>query len=111
VSEIALGGYHEVDVPIPALLTAVLLAGTDRFQIAHNHPSGDVSPTMYDVDMVHTIMGAANSAGMYFEDSLIVGPRAETYSFLANGLIVPAADLVEMATGTGHAPFTRAKAS
>jgi len=107
VTEVAVGGYHEVAVPIPALLTAVLLSGADRFQIAHNHPSGDAQPTMYDVDMVHKVMDAANAAGLFFEDSLIVAEGATTYSFLQNGLIVPSKELTEMATSVGHAPFTR----
>jgi DNA repair protein RadC len=108
VIEVAVGGYHEVLVPLPPLLTAVLMAGTDRFQIAHNHPSGDVSPTMFDIDLVHAVMAAANAAGLYFEDSLIVGPEAELFSFAQNGLLVPAAELAIRAEG-GHAraPFTR----
>jgi len=108
VIEVAVGGYHEVLVPLPPLLTAVLMAGTDRFQIAHNHPSGDNSPTMFDIELVSAVMAAANTAGLYFEDSLIVGPGHETFSFLENGLIVPAADLAARAEG-GHAraPFTR----
>jgi len=109
VEEIAVGGYHEVTVPLPPLLTAVLMAGADRFRVIHNHPSGDTQPTYADVEMVHLVMAAANAAGLYFEDSLIVGPSAPMYSFLANGQIIPAPEIVAMATGTSHArvPFTR----
>lgn len=109
VTEVYVGGYHEVSVPIPPMLTAVLLAGTDRFLVAHNHPSGDTSPTYHDVDMIHTIMEAANTAGLYFDDALIVGPNAETFSALAAGLILPAEDVTNAAAVIGHArvPFTR----
>ena len=109
VTEVYVGGYHEVAVPIPPLLTAVLMAGTDRFIVAHNHPSGDTSPTYYDLDMIHTIMNAANTAGLYFEDALIVGPNAETTSALQSGLIAPAEETLRMALEAGHqkAPFTR----
>lgn len=109
VVEAAVGGYHDLHIPIPAVLTSVLLAGADRFQIAHNHPSGDISPTMHDVDLVHSIMAAANATGLYFEDSLIVGPADDTvFSFLANGLIIPAPDLIargEPTSGHARAPF------
>lgn len=102
VQEVALGGYHEVAVPLPPLLTAVLMAGTDRFTVAHNHPAGDTTPTMYDVDAVHKIMAAANAAGLSFEDSLIVGPNSELFSFRENGLIVPAEAIATMVADAGH---------
>lgn len=109
VQEVVVGGYHEVVVPLPPLLTAVLLAGTDRFQVVHNHPSGDTSPTVYDVDMVNILMDAANTVGLYFEDNLIVGPNAPVFSFVENGLLLPAPEIAAMASGGGHArvPFTR----
>src|SRR6185369_15941711 len=80
VNEVAVGGYHELDIPIPAVLTAVLLAGTDRFVAAHNHPSGDITPTTMDVQMTQIVMTAANAAGLMFEDHLIVGPRGGVFS-------------------------------
>src|SRR6266404_1909578 len=49
VVEIARGNYHEMDVSIPAVLSVPLLASCDRFEIAHNHPSGDTAPTVLDV--------------------------------------------------------------
>jgi DNA repair protein RadC len=108
VQEVAKGGYHELMVPLPPLLTAVLLSGTDRFKIVHNHPSGDTSPTNLDVELTGMLMVAANTLGLFFEDHLIVGPNADTYSFLEHGLIIPAVQTVRMSTGTGH---QRAKAS
>lgn len=108
VTEVSVGGYHEVAVPIPPLLTAVLMAGTDRFIVVHNHPSGDTSPTMHDYDMIHKIMDAANTTGLYFEDALIVGPNAQTSSAVRMGLIAPAEETIAMATSEGHTrvPFT-----
>ena len=108
VTEVYVGGYHEVAVPIPPLLTAVLMAGTDRFLVVHNHPSGDTSPTFHDLDMIHKVMDAANTTGLYFEDALIVGPNATTSSALAMGLIAPAEETIRLAAASGHArvPFT-----
>lgn len=102
VQELVIGGYHGVDIPLPPLLTAVLMAGADRFQIAHNHPSGDTTPTIHDVDMTHKVMNAANAAGLYFEDSLIVGPTQRPFSFTANGLILPPSGITAMAADSGH---------
>lgn len=97
IVEVARGGYHSVEIPIPAVLSAVLLAGTDRFMVAHNHSTGDVTPTTIDVDLTAKIMAAANSCGMFFEDHLIIGPRKEFYSFAESGLLIPAPQIQAMA--------------
>lgn len=102
VNEVAIGGYHELDIPIPALLAAVLLSGTDRFMVAHNHPSGDIVPTVLDIQMTRTVMDAANAAGLMFEDHLIVGPKGGMFSFTGHNLMVPAAKSVALAGSIGH---------
>jgi DNA repair protein RadC len=102
VNEIAVGGYHELDIPIPALLAAVLLAGTDRFMVAHNHPSGDIMPTAMDVEMTRIVMTAANAAGLMFEDHLITGPKGGLFSLAEHGLLIPSAKSTAMAQGAGH---------
>jgi len=102
IQEVAKGGYHELAVPLPPLLTSVLLSGTDRFKIIHNHPSGDTSPTNLDVDLTRSVMQAANMVGLYFEDHVIVGPDVPSFSFLAAGLIIPAVQTIHMARGSGH---------
>jgi hypothetical protein len=104
VVEVARGGFHDVTVPIPALLMAVLTAASDRFQVAHNHPSGDVRPSKADVALTARIMDAANTLGLYFEDHLIVGPGGAVWSFVDHDMLVPA-------TISGHelAPIPKGK--
>ena len=89
IVEVARGGYHDVQVHVPTVISAVLLAATDRFILAHNHPSGDVSPTANDMVLTHRVMDAANTVGIYFEDHLIVGPDDEFYSLARAGLLIP----------------------
>lgn len=97
VIEVARGGYHSMEVPVPAVLTAVLAAGTDRFVIAHNHSTGDVVPTTVDIDLTRKVMAAANTCGLFFEDHIIVGPSGEEFSMAENGILVPAKELRTMA--------------
>lgn len=87
ITEIARGSFHEVTISIPAVLAAVLSAHADRFYLAHNHPAGALEPTPQDLHMTAEIMAAANAAGLSFEDSLIVGPKGETFSFWEAGLL------------------------
>jgi DNA repair protein RadC len=89
VIEVARGGYHDVQVHIPTVISAVLLAGTDRFIVAHNHPSGDTDPTANDMLLTHRVMDAANATGIYFEDHLIVGPPDRFFSLARAGLLIP----------------------
>lgn len=97
IVEVARGGYHNMVVPIPAVLSAVLVAGCDRFMVAHNHPTDAIEPTVIDLDLTEKIMAAANTCGMYFEDHLIIGPSGRLYSFAESGFLTPARELGEMA--------------
>lgn len=97
IVEVARGGYHNMEIPIPAVLTAVLAAGVDRFAIAHNHSTGDVAPTEPDMDLTRKIMAAANACGLYFEDHLILGPNGESFSMADEGILIPAPQLKAMA--------------
>lgn len=86
VTEVAVGGFHDVIVHIPAVLAAVVGAHTDRFYIAHNHPSGPVTPTEEDIALTAHVLSAANVAGLSLEDHVITGPEG-WYSFFEHGLL------------------------
>jgi DNA repair protein RadC len=89
VTEVAKGGFHDVLVHIPTVLTAVVAAHTDRFYVAHNHPAGPVTPTEEDYALTAQIMEAANVAGLSFEDHIICGPKG-WFSFYDKGLLIRA---------------------
>jgi len=90
VIEVARGTYSRVKVHLPAIYTAVLMAGTDRFMVAHNHPTGETKPTQKDIDLTVAIMRGANSVGLYFEDHIIVTSKRGFFSFQQAGLLFPA---------------------
>lgn len=97
IFEVARGGYHEVDVSLPMIYTAVLTSGCDRFVLVHNHPTDDVFPTNPDLDLTRKVMAAANIVGLYFDDHIIVSPNGNYYSFTASGLIRQSDRLLAMA--------------
>lgn len=90
VIEVARGTYSRVKVHLPALYTAVLTAGADRFMVAHNHPTGGYNPTQKDIDLTVAIMAGANALGLFFEDHIIVTPKRGFFSFQQNKLLFPA---------------------
>lgn len=54
--------------------------------LAHNHPSGDPTPSQSDIDMTNNIIAAAKPLGVAVHDHLIIG-RDSTISFKTLGLM------------------------
>lgn len=54
--------------------------------LAHNHPSGDPTPSHSDIEMTNNIIAAAKPLGVTVHDHLIVG-RDNTVSFKTLGLM------------------------
>jgi DNA repair protein RadC len=56
--------------------------------VAHNHPSGDCSPSMSDIEMTHNLRTAGRVVGISVVDHLIIG-REGYFSFWQKGLLEP----------------------
>ena len=54
--------------------------------LAHNHPSGDPTPSQSDIDMTFTIVETCNAVGISVHDHLIIG-REDIASFKMLGLM------------------------
>ena len=54
--------------------------------LAHNHPSGDPTPSEADITVTHQIKEAAGILGVALHDHLIIGKNRET-SFRAQGYL------------------------
>ena len=52
----------------------------------HNHPSGDPTPSMADIDMTKKVVDAGQRLGVAVHDHVIVGRKGH-FSFRANGLM------------------------
>ncbi len=65
------------DVLVPALL-----ADAKAIVLAHNHPSGDVTPSAADHTVTRAIRQAAELVGVALADHVIVTPHAH-HSFAA----------------------------
>lgn len=69
------------DVFVPACVTP----GTVSLLVAHNHPSGDPSPSPDDVALTARLESAAAVLDFSLVDHLIVGEDQQYYSFRAAG--------------------------
>lgn len=66
------------------ILIRALLIGASSIIIAHNHPSGDVSPSVPDLEFASRMIAACKAAGINLDDNLILGDGVY-YSFLESG--------------------------
>ena len=60
--------------------------GATAIILAHNHPSGDPTPSQSDIDMTHKIIDAAQTIGIVVHDHIIIG-RNDIVSFKTLGIL------------------------
>ncbi len=68
------------------IIVAALKANACQFIIAHNHPSGNLTPSQADLDLTAKIKEGANLLDLKLLDHLIIS-RAAYYSFGDEGLL------------------------
>lgn len=68
------------------VFTRVIAIRTAGILIAHNHPSGNIEPSIDDRTLTSRLQESAKILGIKFLDHIIVTDK-EYYSFKANGLI------------------------
>ena len=59
-------------VPVREILNAVLRHDGRAFAVAHNHPSGDPSPTEADMTATALVLAGARAVGLRFLGHVVV---------------------------------------
>lgn len=83
---IAKGTYNIVLISPADIFTQVLKCNSQQFIIAHNHPSGDTTPSKEDIIFTKKVEKAASIMGISFIDHIIY-TSDNFYSFKTNGII------------------------
>ena len=86
---VAQGGLHGCSVTPRDILRTALSDAASAIVIAHNHPSGDPTPSMEDVQMTRVLVDACNVTGVPLIDHVIVAPDGRYSSMLDLGIIEP----------------------
>ena len=73
LTPIAAGGVDSSPMPVRELLQAVLRYDGRGFAVAHNHPSGDPTPSQQDHDATDAVRRAAEAVGLRFLDHVVLG--------------------------------------
>lgn len=71
---IAQGGIHGTSVKPLDILRAVLVHQAPAFILAHNHPSGDPTPSYEDKVFTDKVLEATKSIGLALVDHVVVTP-------------------------------------
>lgn len=80
------GPADQADVYVRQVIERALAHKASGFILAHNHPSGDPTPSPQDRELTQAVKAAAALVGIRFLDHLIIGD-SEPFSFKANGLL------------------------
>lgn len=75
-----IGTLDKVDIVSSEIFRIALLSNAHSVIICHNHPSNDLEPSRYDIEMTKKIGYTASLLGIRLIDSLIVGNSRECYS-------------------------------
>ena len=67
------GGKDEVELPVGAIVARALRIGAEAIVVAHNHPSGDPTPSSADEAATRALAEAAAGVDIRLHDHLIFG--------------------------------------
>ena len=81
----SIGSVNSNYVDLKDILSYPIKMGAPKIAIAHNHPSGDVTPSQNDICFTQKIKEACDLLGIQFLDHIIIGNNS-FYSFKSNSL-------------------------
>ena len=80
------GGITGTIVDARLIMQSVILSNATRIVMAHNHPSGNLTPSVQDTFITNRIKQACNLMDIEMLDHLIITPE-NFYSFADEGLL------------------------
>jgi DNA repair protein RadC len=78
ICELCKGTNGNSSVPINELFTYLLLVGSKRFVLAHNHPGGSPNPSEDDYKSTKAILDACGYFGFEFIDDMVIAKNSYT---------------------------------
>jgi len=82
---VSIGDINTAIVPIQNIFKSTILSNSARIMLMHNHPSGDLTPSMQDMNLTKRIYQIGNLMNLPLVDHVIVaGGSGQTYSLLEN---------------------------
>lgn len=92
---LAKGGGASAALEMRDVFRPLIRIGASCFILAHNHPSGDPSPSQSDVELTNRVAVAGRILALPLLDHLVIG-LSGTVSFLETGLLPTVPELNEL---------------
>jgi len=86
IHEVAKGGISSAGAEMRDVVKVPLLTGATAVLLAHNHPSGEPSPSSDDVKFTVAVRGALKCIGVQLLDHVIIADRG-SFSFADTGMM------------------------
>lgn len=83
-SLINIGSSASVELDISEICRVAILCNASFVIVAHNHPSGILKPSKYDINITKKIGYALSIFGIKLIDSIILGEKDESLSIRGN---------------------------
>jgi len=81
------GGITQTTIDARVIFRLALLAGATSIIIAHNHPSGDCTPSIDDHKVTTRIKDIGAFHQITLQDHIVLGDNKEFYSYQENKLL------------------------
>lgn len=81
------GGFSSTVVDLRIIFAAAIKARAAAIVLAHNHPSGRLSPSHPDIELTSKIKKAGDLLDIVVQDHLILSPEGLYYSFADEGIM------------------------
>ena len=82
---VSIGDINTAIVPIQNIFKSTILSNSARIMLMHNHPSGDLTPSIQDMNLTKRVYQIGNLMNLPLVDHVIVaGGSGQTYSLLEN---------------------------
>lgn len=76
------GGIATVEVPVGRIIHRGLVLGASAFFLAHNHPSGDPTPSLADIKTTARIVDTAEAMGLpLLQHVVVAGNEIKTVGY------------------------------
>ena len=81
IVDVSKGGTNSAIVEPKEILQEAIKTSSPRIILLHNHPSGDATPSVADIEMTRRLYSAANIVGDQLLDHIVIGDRCYTSIF------------------------------
>lgn len=68
-----IGSISSANVDVKQIFEETIKTGMSKFILVHNHPSGDATPSMQDLELTKRIEEGAKLLGLQLLDHIVIG--------------------------------------